>query len=91
MVKYSRLEIYFNILEVIENGVTKPVQIMHNINVSYAILQDILKSLKKSGFIVEEIKNSAKRYQITEEGINALSYYLKSLNSSVESKDIFVK
>ncbi len=53
---------------------------MYKTNLSYANLQEILKTLTKGGFILEETKKSAKRYQVTEKGINALSYYVKSLN-----------
>ncbi len=83
MVRRSRLEIYFDILDAVENGVNKPTQIMYRTNLSWANLQDIFKTLTKSGLIVEEMKKNAKRYQITDKGRNALSYYIKSLNGLV--------
>ena len=85
MVKGSKLETYFNILEVIANGVTKPMQIMRNVNVSYTSLQLMLNFLKKSDFIVAETKYNSKIYQITNKGIDVLSYYLKSQNGLTET------
>ena len=89
MTRRSRLEIYFDILEVIERGVNKPTQIMYKTNLSWATLQDIFETLIKGGFIEEEMKKNTKRYQVTDKGRNALSYYLKSLDGLVKTKQIF--
>jgi predicted transcriptional regulator len=89
MTRRSRLEIYFDILEVIERGVTKPTQIMYKTNLSWATLQEIFEALIKGGFISEELTKNAKRYQVTDKGRNALSYYLKSLNGLVAVKQVF--
>jgi len=89
MSRRSRLEIYFDILEVVERGVTKPTQIMYKTNLSWATLQEIFETLIKGGFIREEIKKNSKRYQVTDKGRNALSYYLKSLDGLVKAKQIF--
>ena len=89
MTRRSRLEIYFDILEVIERGVNKPTQIMYKTNLSWATLQDIFETLINGGFIAEELKKNTKRYQVTDKGRNALSYYLKSLDGLVKTKQIF--
>ena len=91
MVRRSRLEIYFDILNVIENGVIKPTQIMYATNLSWANLQNIFNILIKSGFITEEMKKKTKRYQITEKGRKALSYYEKSLNGLVDVEQVFIR
>ena len=89
MTRRSRLEIYFDILDVIDKGITKPTLIMYKTNLSWATLQDIFKTLVERGFIAEEMKKKSKRYQVTEKGRNALSYHLKSLNELVEPKQIY--
>ena len=91
MTRRSRLEIYFDILDVIERGVTKPTQVMYNTNLSWATLQDIFETLIQGGFITEEMEKNAKRYLVTEKGRNALSYYLKSLNGLVDVKQVFTQ
>lgn len=91
MIRRSRLEIYLDILKVIEKGDTKLTQIMYKTNLSYATLQDIFEILIQGGFIMEEMEKNVKRYQITEKGRNALSYYLKSLNGLVDVKQVFVQ
>lgn len=80
MVRRSRLEIYFDVLEIIERGINKPTQVMYKTNLSWAPLQEILESLISGGFLREEDKKNSKRYYITEKGKNALGYYLKSLD-----------
>ena len=90
MVRRSRLEIYFDILEVIDRGITKPTQIMYKTNLSWVTLQDIFDALIKGGFIREELKKNAKRYEVTDKGRTALSYYSKSLDGLVHSNQIFM-
>ena len=91
MTRRSKLEIYFDILEVIEKGVTKPTQIMYKTSLSWAILQDIFVTLIQGGFIMEKMEKNAKRYLVTEKGRNALSYYLKSLSGLVDVKQVFAR
>ena len=89
MTRRSRLEIYFDILEVIERGIDKPTQIMYKTNLSWATLQEIFETLIKSGFIKEEMKRNSRRYEVTDKGRNALAYYLKSLDGLIQIKQIF--
>ena len=94
MYKRSRLEIYFDILNVIEKGNGKPTRIIsiqdaiYKTNITWNTLQKILETLLESGFIKEEIIEDSKIYQITNKGRNALSYYLKSKDQLVEAKQI---
>ncbi|MDQ1280178.1 MAG: 45 protein [Thermoproteota archaeon] len=85
MSRRSRLEIQFEILDVIERGVTKPTQIMYKTNLSWNVLQDTLSTLIKSGFLKEEPKGKSKRLQVTKKGRNALSYHTKSLDGLIIS------
>ena len=88
MVRRSRLEVYFDILEVIQRGIDKPTRIMYKTNLSWATLQEQLETLIKGGFINEDLRDNAKRYSVTDKGRGALSYYLKSLDGLFEIKKI---
>jgi predicted transcriptional regulator len=88
MLRRSRLEIYFDILNTIEKGTVKPTRIMYKTNLSWETLQDMFDTLIKGGFIKEETKKNSKVYQVTEKGRNALVYYGKSLDGLVQAKQI---
>lgn len=90
MVRRSRLEIYFDLLRVVDRGVSKPTRIMYKTNLSWKTLMEILDVLISKGFIREAIFRSSKRYHITEKGLNALSYYNKSMQGLV-ANNIFVR
>ena len=89
MPRRSRLEIYFDILEVIHRGISKPTQIMYRTNLSWTVLQEMFQTLIKGGFLKEERKKNSKRYFITDKGKNALSYHLKSVDGMVKVKKVF--
>ena len=72
MVRRSRLEIYFNILDTINRGVTKPTQIMYKTNLTWTVLQEMFDTLLKNNFIREELEKGKERYYVTEKGLNAL-------------------
>ena len=88
MVRRSRLEIYFDILEVISRGTNKPTRIMYKTNLSWITLQDMFKILIEGSFIKEEKEKNSLRYYINEKGKNALSYHLKSLEGLVKVNKI---
>jgi predicted transcriptional regulator len=79
MVRRSRLEIYFDILDVIDRGIDKPTRIMYKANLSWNSLQETFTTLLKGNFIREDIVKNSKRYYITEKGKSALYYHRKSL------------
>lgn len=85
MVRRSRLEIYFDVLRVIYKGTNKPTRIMYETNLSWTALCSVFETLLSSDFIREEKKKSSKRYHITEKGINALDYHMKSVEGFIES------
>lgn len=91
MVRRSRLEIYFNVLEVIERGTNKPTRIMYRTNLSWITLHEIFESLINGGFLTEEKSKNSSRYYITEKGKRALSYHLKSLDGLVEVRQRFIR
>ena len=86
MVRRSRLEIYFDVLKVIDKGTDKPTRIMYETNLSWTSLCSVFDTLINSDFIREEKWKSSKRYHITEKGRNALSYHMKSVESFIQNK-----
>ena len=77
--KRSRLDIYFDILNVVERRYTKPTEIKYKTNLSRDTLNEALPILVAKGFIKEEMLQNLKRYSITEKGHNAIFYRRKSL------------
>ena len=86
MTRRSRLDIYFDVLEVVERGVDKPTRIMYETNLSWRVLKEIFSTLVSKGFLSEELVKNSKRYHITDKGINALSHHRRSLEGLIESK-----
>jgi len=77
----SKLEIYLDVLRVIEEGVHKPTRIMYGANLSWKPLQQVLRSLLDQGLIIEidvsdgGDKRTTKHYEITQKGENVLRYF----------------
>jgi predicted transcriptional regulator len=84
MVRRSRLEIFFDVLAVIDRGVTKPTRIMYKTNLSWTSLHEVFETLINGGFILEKEYKNSKRYSITDKGRSALSYHLQSLDGLVQ-------
>lgn len=89
MVHRSKLEIYFDVLAVVNRGIDKPTRIMYKTNLSWTVLQAAFKTLIDSGFLKEEMRMKSKRYCVTDKGKNALSYHLKSLDGLSKVDEIF--
>jgi predicted transcriptional regulator len=79
MVKRSMLEICFDVLKVIQEGITKPTQIMYETNISWITLQNVFDTLINSAFVIVKTKGKSKRYGITAKGGKALSFHEKFL------------
>lgn len=90
MFKRSRLEIYLDIVEIIERGVGEPTRIMYETHLSWAMLQGMLATLYEGGFIKEEIEGNSRKYKMTEKGRNVLSRYLKSCDETAMDNQIIV-
>ena len=84
MVRRSKLEIYFDLLKIIDSGIDKPTQIMYKSNSSWEVIQEIMKRLIQGGFIKKEFHKKNQRYYITEKGRNALTYHCKSVKGLVK-------
>ena len=79
----SKLEIYIDILEEIDDGVVIPTRIMYGANLSWKPLQQILKSLVSQELIVEYTtedgdRRTKKAYKLTDKGANVLRYFNKA-------------
>lgn len=86
MVKRSRLEIYFAVLEVIQQGINKPTRIMYETNLSWITLHEIIKQLILCGLIRTTKKGKNNRYYITDKGSSALLYHNKALEGFINIK-----
>jgi predicted transcriptional regulator len=88
MVRRSRLEIYFDVLAVIDRGVSKPTRIMYKTNLSWTSLHEVFETLIDGDFIEAEAHKNSKRYMITDKGRSALAYHLQSLDGLVQVRQI---
>ena len=77
----SKLEIYLDVLNVIKEGTTKPTRIMYGANLSWKLLQGVLKSMVAQD-LIEEIDMSTSRdkrtntvYQVTNKGDSVIRYF----------------
>jgi predicted transcriptional regulator len=91
MVRRSRLEIFFDVLAVIDRGVSKPTRIMYKTNLSWTSLQEVFETLITGGFVLEEEHKNSKRYSVTDKGRNALSYHLQSLEGLVQIRQHYAQ
>ncbi|MEM2168969.1 MAG: winged helix-turn-helix domain-containing protein [Candidatus Bathyarchaeia archaeon] len=71
----SRLEIYVDILRIIEGGISKPTRIMFAANLSWKTLNEILRDLEERRLIERRTARGRKIFLITEEGRRALEAF----------------
>jgi predicted transcriptional regulator len=88
MSKRSRLQIYFDVLEVIAEGTSKPTQIMYGTNLSWNTLNNVFEVLINSKFLRKENTKTSKKFYITTKGQQALSYYRKSIADLVTTSQM---
>ena len=81
MLKRSRLEVYFDVLKAIGEGVDKPTRIMYKANLSWNTLEDALATLANREFIVEKRIGNSRRYSLSIKGQSALEHFNKALES----------
>ena len=78
-VRRSKLDIMLSVLSTVKEGVDKPTRIMYATNVSWNPLQEVLSSLVKQELLreieVPRNKRSRRRYEVTEKGVNVLTYF----------------
>jgi len=82
MPRRGKVEIYIEVLEIVNRGESKPTRIMYNANLSWKVFQTVLNNLISQGLIIEsegaEENKDIKRYEITEAGNNVLKYFRKA-------------
>ena len=83
MSRRSRLDIYFDVLELIGNGTDLPIRIAYETNLSWEVGCNVFDTLIRSGFIWEKKEKDSVRFNLTTKGRNVLLYYLKALESLV--------
>lgn len=81
MLKRSRLEVYFDVLKAINEGVDKPTRIMYKANLSWNTLEDALATLVNKEFVIEKRMGNSRRYQLSAKGQNALEHFNKALEN----------
>ncbi|MBS7607086.1 MAG: winged helix-turn-helix domain-containing protein [Candidatus Bathyarchaeia archaeon] len=64
----SKLEIYVDVLRIIERGVNKPTRVMFAANISWKPLNEILTNLEKQGLIERKTVKNRTSVFITEKG-----------------------
>jgi predicted transcriptional regulator len=78
-VRRSKLDIILSVLSTVKEDVDKPTRIMYATNLSWNPLKEVLSSLMKQELLreieVPRIKRSRRRYEVTEKGVNALTYF----------------
>jgi len=86
MTRRSKLEIFIDILMIIQNGTNKPTRIMYGANLSWKHMQKILKSMVFHGLLREiytrdsHDKRTKKRYEITPKGAKVVRYFNRRKN-----------
>ena len=72
--KRSKLEIYLDILKVINKGVYKPTRIMYSSNLSWKPLMKALESMMQQGLLSNEKDGIRTTYHLTKKGKEILKY-----------------
>ena len=81
MLKRSRLELYFDVIKAIGEGVDKPTRIMYKANLSWVTLGEALATLVNKEFVVEKKMGNSHRYLLSDKGQNALEHFNKALEN----------
>ena len=84
MVRRSQLEVFFEVLDIINKGTQKPTRIMYRANLSWVAMSKAFEVLLDGGFIHLKRVGKGKRYEITEKGRQALTYHLKSTTELIK-------
>ena len=71
----SRLEILLSILSVVRGGKNKPTNIVYAANLSWKRTQGMLSDLVEQGLLEVRIAPRARRYMITDKGVDVLDYF----------------
>ena len=72
------MELYLDVLKVIDSGTKKPTHIRYKCNLSGGPLQEILEKLEKQRLITVHVEGSHRIYEVTETGKAVARYYEKA-------------
>ncbi len=76
MNRRSRFEIYMDIMTALMDGSKNPTRLMYTTNLSWAPLQECLKSLISQGLVQESAHNSSRKsYVLTQKGTDIIRRY----------------
>lgn len=76
MNRRSRFEIYMDIMVALNDNQKNPTRLMYSTNLSWAPLQECLKTLVNESFVLESGHNSSRKsYALTEKGIDIIRRY----------------
>lgn len=98
MGRRSKLEIIINVLEILQNGESKPSRIMHSANISWNMLNDILDSLISQELVTpidtkvisrKRDKRSKISYNISPKGQNVLRRFHKKSPNEIKEFNLF--
>jgi len=79
--KRSKLEIYIDVLKVINKGTQKPTRIMYRTNLSWKPLMKTLESLEDQGLVIRGENGNRTTYRITDKGKSILGYFNRVMES----------
>ncbi len=98
MNRRSRFEIYMDIMMALTDGPKNPTRLMYTTNLSWAPLQECLKTLITQQMVAESENNSSRKvYSLTQKGIAIINRYreftreltaLSSEGQSPQEKDV---
>jgi len=84
--KRERLQVIYDILEAIKekNGRIKPTHILYKSNLSHQMMDEYLKELIASDFVIESKSKDGKTYSLTQKGFDYINKY-KLITDFIES------
>ncbi len=92
MNRRSRFEIYMDIMTALSDGPKNPTRLMYTTNLSWAPLQECLKSLINQGMVQESGQNSSRKsYALTQKGSDIIGRYkdfMKDINQLANNEQL---
>jgi len=82
----SSMEVMCEILEVIASGVERPTHIIYHANISWKVLNGLLKNLLKNDLLTKENDGKRAVYKMTDKGYTVLHLY-KDLRERLQTAE----
>ena len=87
LLRRSRLETYFEILNAIKEGAEKPTHIMYRANLSWVVLKQYFRALEEAGLLSSVPRKKKICYQLTDKGSEILNRFLAIREEMSEALD----